>query len=87
MVSEELWAAMAYNGDAAIAITENPDLAFFIPEEGADIYLDVFAMPRDAKNKSAAATFMNFILDPENQTEANEWAGYASPNKAAPPGE
>ncbi len=46
MVSEELWAAMAYNGDAAIAITENPDLAFFIPEEGADIYLDVFAMPR-----------------------------------------
>ncbi len=26
---------------------------------------------------------MNFILDLENQTEANEWAGYASPNKAA----
>ena len=83
MKSEELCAAQAYNGDAVVVMSENENVAFFIPEEGSDIYFDVMAIPRDAPNKVAAELFINYILRPEVQAACNEYTGYATPNRAA----
>lgn len=83
MVSEELCAAQAYNGDAVVVMSENENVAFFIPKEGSDIYFDVMAVPRDAPNKAAAEAFINYILRPEVQAACNEYTGYATPNRAA----
>ncbi|PIU55024.1 MAG: spermidine/putrescine ABC transporter substrate-binding protein, partial [Chloroflexi bacterium CG07_land_8_20_14_0_80_51_10] len=65
LVSGELWLAQAYNGDALAAREENPDIAFVIPKEGADYYMDCMAIPRDAPHKYAAEVFIDFILRPE----------------------
>lgn len=83
MKSGELCAAQAYNGDAAKVMAENENVAFFIPKEGSDIYLDVMAIPRDAPNKAAAEAFINYILRPEVESACNEYTGYATPNRAA----
>ena len=47
-ISEEVVAGLAWNGDAFIAMQENPDLEFIVPEEGMLIWLDNFAIPAGA---------------------------------------
>ncbi len=83
MKSGELCATQAYNGDAAYEMAENEDFAFFVPKEGSDIYFDMMAMPRDAKNKAGAEIFMNYVLRPEVHAAINNYTGYATPNRAA----
>lgn len=83
MASEELWAAQQYNGDAVFMMSANEDLAFFIPAEGSDIWVDNLAIPRDAKNKAAAELFLNYVLRPDVQAEISNYTGYATPNRAA----
>jgi spermidine/putrescine transport system substrate-binding protein len=83
MESGELCAAQSYNGDAAYAMAENEELAFFVPEEGSDLYFDVMAIPRDAKNTAAAEVFINYILRPDVQAAINNYTGYPTPNRAA----
>jgi spermidine/putrescine transport system substrate-binding protein len=83
VISEELWAAQLYTGDAAFAIEENEDLAFFIPREGSDVYVDTMAVPRDARNKPAAELFINYILRPDVHAAIGDYTGYAVPNQRA----
>jgi spermidine/putrescine transport system substrate-binding protein len=83
MLSEELWAAQAYNGDAAFLMEENEDLAFFIPSEGSDYFVDHLAIPRDAKNRTAAEAFLNYILRPDVHAEISNYTQYAMPNQVA----
>ena len=83
MVSGELWAAQIYSGDAAAIMAENPDLEFFIPIEGSDLWIDSIAVTRSAPNKRAAEMFLDYILRPKVQAEISKYTGYATPNKAA----
>ncbi len=83
ILSGELWAVQIYNGDAAFLMEENDDLAFFIPAEGSDYFVDNLAIPRDAKNKAAAEAFINYILRPEVHAEISNYTQYATPNQAA----
>ena len=83
MVSGELWAAQTYNGEAAFLMENNSNLAFFIPHEGSDIWVDNLAIPRDARNMEAATLFLNYILRPEVQADISNYTGYATPNRAA----
>lgn len=83
MLSEELWAAQAYNGDAAFIMGENGDMAFFVPAEGSDVWVDNLAIPRDAKNKRAAEAFLNYILRPDVQADISNYTEYATPNQVA----
>jgi spermidine/putrescine transport system substrate-binding protein len=83
MLSGELWAVQIYNGDAAFMMEQSGDLAFFIPAEGSDYYVDNLAIPRDAKNKAAAEAFLNYILRPEVHAEISNYTQYAIPNQAA----
>ncbi len=83
MVSEELWAAQIYNGDAAMMMWESEDFAFFIPAEGSDVWVDNLAIPRDAKNKETAEIFLNYVLRPDVHAEIANYTEYAAPNQAA----
>ena len=50
-----------YTGDAITMMESNGDLAFVIPEEGSNIFVDAFCIPKGAKNKSAAEMYINFM--------------------------
>ncbi len=80
LISEEVAAGFIWNGDAYIALQENPNLEFIIPKEGAPLWMDSFAIPAAAENKEAAHTFINFMLRPEIAARCVEEYNYSSPN-------
>ena len=66
MENEEAWIAPYYAGDYLTMVEENPDLRFFRPEDqGYNIFIDGICIPTCAKEKEAAETFINFLIDPE----------------------
>ena len=82
-ISEEVVAGLAWNGDAFIAMQENPDLEFIVPEEGMLIWLDNFAIPAGAEHKENAYKFISYLMRPEVAKLCVEEFNYSTPNKAA----
>lgn len=72
-----------YNGDAAIMIRDNPNLAFAYPKEGTNLFVDSMVIPSNAKNKEAAEMYINFMCEPEVAYATSEFIGYSSPNLGA----
>lgn len=77
--SEEIVAAPYYNGDAVTMIDENPDLAFYVPKEGTNLFVDAMCIPKNAKNVSGAEKFINFMCSTEAAMANWEYIGYSSP--------
>ena len=79
-------AAIVYNGDAIQAIAENPDkLAFVVPREGSEIWLDSMCIPAKAPNPDGAHQWINWVLEPEVGAALSRYNQYATPNWAAMP--
>lgn len=72
-----------YAGDAITMIEENPDLAFVVPKEGTNLFVDAMCIPKGAQNKENAEAFINFMCDPENMAQNIEYIAYSSPSSAA----
>lgn len=72
-----------YAGDAITMIEENPDLAFVVPKEGTNLFVDAMCVPKGAQNKENAEAFINFMCDPENMAQNIEYIAYSSPSTAA----
>jgi len=83
LISEELWAAHSYNGEGLQAADENENLEYIIPKEGSVMWLDCWAVPRDAKNKYTAEVFINYINEPKVMADIANYLFYASCNSAA----
>ena len=72
-----------YAGDALIMIEENPDLAFCIPVEGTNFFVDAMCIPKGCKNKEAAEMFINFMCETEIALANTEFIGYSTPQTEA----
>lgn len=83
MISGELWAAQQWNGTAAAAILEDPDLTYIIPKEGGASWFDMFAIPKNARNKYTAEVFLNYLNQPKVNAKNVEYVYYASCNEKA----
>lgn len=79
--NEEILVAPYYNGDAVTMIEDNPDLAFYIPEEGTNIFVDAMCIPKNAKNVENAEKFINFMCSTEAAAANAEYIGYSSPQR------
>lgn len=74
---------IVYNGDALVLMDENPDLAYSVPKEGTNRWVDAMCVPKIAENKDYAEKFINFMLDPENALKNVEYIEYSTPNQGA----
>jgi spermidine/putrescine-binding protein len=83
LISEQIWVAQLYNGDALAAADENPDITYLIPKEGAPMWVDNLIIPVDALNQRNAHAFINYILRPEVIAGISEYGYYANPNGPA----
>ncbi|MDG9926195.1 MULTISPECIES: polyamine ABC transporter substrate-binding protein [unclassified Pseudomonas] len=54
-----------------------------LPKEGAPIWFDLMAIPKDAKNIDEAHAFINFLLQPQVIAPISDFVGYPNPNKDA----
>ncbi len=80
--------AVVYSGDAVWCCDPdegNPDLDFFVPESGSNIYFDNMVIPVNSQKQELAEKFVNFLLDPEIGAINTEYIGYSSPNAAVLP--
>ena len=50
-----------YYGDYLTMADVNPDLAFCLPKEGTNLYVDAMCIPKGAENKANAEAFINFM--------------------------
>ncbi len=78
MISGNKAMAVVYSGDAAYIITENPNLAYFEPEEGTNLWYDGMVITKNCKNTDLAHSFINFFLDEENALKNTQSVGYSS---------
>ncbi len=85
LVDRSTLVCQGWNGQIAKGQTEDPQIDFAVPEEGALTYVDNWAIPRGAKEKELAERFVDFLLRPEIAAKAANERRYASVNEAAKP--
>ena len=61
----EGYLGLVYSGEAGKAIEETENLKYVIPNEGTIYCVDAMVVPANAKNKTAAEAFINFMQKPE----------------------
>jgi spermidine/putrescine transport system substrate-binding protein len=74
---------IVWSGEAAILWNQDKKFAYVLPEEGAHRFIDVLAIPTNAKNKEAAHLFINYILRPEVSRIISSKFPYTNPNLEA----
>ncbi len=83
LVNGEAKAGIVWGGEAYLASTENSSIVTVLPEEGTNIWMDNFVIPKGAPNQKNAEAFIDFILQPEASAEISKDFPYANPNLAA----
>jgi spermidine/putrescine transport system substrate-binding protein len=83
LLSGEVDVVMEYNGDIAQIMTEDEDISFVVPKEGAMRQQDTLAIPKGAPHPENALKFINHILDAKVGAEISTTIKYPSPNAAA----
>ena len=68
-----------YYGDYLTMAEVNPDLAFCIPEEGTNLYVDAMCIPKNAENKENAEIFINYMCSTSAGLKNCEEIWYSSP--------
>ncbi|MDD6238348.1 MAG: spermidine/putrescine ABC transporter substrate-binding protein [Oscillospiraceae bacterium] len=83
MTREEAWIAPYYAGDYLTMLEDNPDLGFYFPQEGFNLFIDCLMIPSSAEHKAEAEAYINFLLSPEVCGENLDYLGYSAPEDAA----
>lgn len=68
-----------YYGDFLTMAEVNPDLAFRLPEEGTNLYIDAMCIPKGAENKENAEAFINFMCSTDVGLKNCQETYYSSP--------
>ena len=75
----EAWIAPYYAGDYLTMVEVNPDLGFYLPDEGYNRFVDAICIPKGCEHKKEAETFINFLISPEICGQNLEYLGYLLP--------
>jgi len=59
------------------------EVEYAIPREGSQLWIDVMAIPKDARNVEAAHRWLDWLLEPKVAAASSEVSGYANANAAA----
>lgn len=83
MIAGEAAIGVIYSGEALTCMEENENLAYVIPKEGSNLWMDNFAIVKGAKNKENAEKFLNFLCRPEIMKMNFEYITYSVPSSKA----
>ena len=73
--------AIVYSGDAVDILGENPDMGYYTPMSGTNVWYDSMVIPKNAENPDLANKFINFMLNYDQCLDGTLTVGYTSPNK------
>ncbi len=83
MEREEAWIAPYYAGDYLLMADENPNLGFYFPKEGFNLFIDAICIPKGCQNKEAAEAYINFLCSAEISGQNLDYLGYSTPISSA----
>ncbi len=83
LIDEDATVGMVWNGDLFKASHENPNLHFIFPQDGFIIWVDNFAIPKNAPHPDNAYQFLNFITRPDIAKQIAIYNNYPTANTAA----
>ena len=72
--------AIVYSGDAATILDANPNMAYWTPNEGTNVWYDAMVIPANAENPKLANVFINYVMTYEASLGNTQAVGYTSPN-------
>jgi spermidine/putrescine transport system substrate-binding protein len=78
-----VWVSLAYSGDVVALQSDNPNLRFAYPDEGAMLFTDNLMMPAEVQHPYAAETMMNYLYEPVVAAKLAAYINYISPVKGA----
>ncbi|MBM6551448.1 polyamine ABC transporter substrate-binding protein [Marinomonas ostreistagni] len=91
LANGDICVVIGWSGDIAQAAAraEEADngvnVSYIIPKEGALMWFDMLAIPRDAKNPEGAHTLINYLMRPEVTADITNYVWYANANPASMP--
>lgn len=86
LANGEICLTLGWSGDVFQAASNAIDagngitIEYKLPREGAMMFFDMLAIPKDAKNVEHAHTFINYLLRPEVIAKNTNYVSYASFN-------
>lgn len=80
MIAENAAMAVVYSGEAGLALEYNENLAFSVPDEGSNMWIDAWFMPKTAKHTENAEKFLNFLCREDIAALNFDYVYYATPN-------
>ena len=89
LASGEICFVVGFSGDIkqsqkrAAEAKNGVDIAYAIPKEGAQLWFDNLAIPRDARNAAEAHEFINYLQKPEVAAKNSSVISYANGNLAS----
>jgi len=89
LASGEICFAVGFSGDVkqaqkrAAEAKNGVEIAYAIPKEGAQLWFDNLAIPKDAKNVGAAHAFIDYLQKPEVAAKNSNLISYANGNLAS----
>lgn len=91
LANGDLCVVLGFSGDIMQAANRakeaknGVEVAYAIPKEGAQIWVDAMVILKDAEHPENAHTFINYILRPEVIAKNTNFIGYANANTKALP--
>lgn len=83
MISGEAALGVTFSGEILYMQEQNPDLEYVVPDEGSNLWIDSWVIPKNAAHKENAEAFLNFLCRPDIALKNFEYITYATPNVAA----
>ncbi|MGK0444388.1 MAG: putrescine transport system substrate-binding protein [Bermanella sp.] len=70
---------VGYSGDILTEVDENSDLEYVIPKEGAAMWIDIMAIPKNAPNQDLAYTFIDYMMSAKISARNSNYTAYPTP--------
>ena len=80
LINSEAAMGVVFSGEAPIILKENPNMAFAIPKEGTNLWIDGWVITKDAQNVDNAHKFIDFMCRPDIAAKNFDHLGYSTPN-------
>ena len=84
LVSGEAAMGVIFSGEALRMMLENEDLAYVVPKEGTNLWIDSWVIPKNAAHVENAHVFIDFMSRPDIALKNFEYLTYSTPNTAVP---
>jgi putrescine transport system substrate-binding protein len=85
LLNGKVCVAVGYSGNVLADIQGKPELAYFIPREGAAIWIDVMSVSSNTKEPDLAYHFIDFLMQPQNAARNSNYLSFPTAMQSAMP--